>query len=87
MNWKNFAAAGFFAVLNVAAFSAYADVKNQSQAYTYGTHLDIKKVTSITGNGASTCDVVNARMTYLDSSGTQKTLDYSTLAECGNQGG
>lgn len=86
MNWNKFVAVGFFAVLNVAAFSAHADVNSESQAYTYGTHLDIKKVVSIVKNGASNCDIVNARMTYLDSSGTQKVLDYSTFAECGNQG-
>lgn len=87
MNWKNFTAASFFAVLNVAAFSAHADVKNPSQAYTYGTHLDIQKVISITAKDGNNCGIANARMTYLDASGTQKVLDYSTLAECGNQGG
>ncbi|KOY01719.1 DUF2790 domain-containing protein [Pseudomonas nunensis] len=83
MNWKTLATASFFAVLNVAAFSAHADDINQSQA---GTHLDIKKVISIVDNGGGNCGIVNARMTYLDSSGTQKVLDYSKFAECGNQG-
>lgn len=83
MNWSKFFAAGFFAVLNVAAFSAHADVTNDSQAR---THLDIKKVISIVDNGGGNCGIVNARMTYLDSSGTQKVLDYSKFAECGNQG-
>ncbi|RON44171.1 hypothetical protein BK666_17560 [Pseudomonas frederiksbergensis] len=82
MNWKTLATAGFFAVLNVAAFSAHADVSKASQ-----THLDIKKVISIVENGGSQCGIVNARMTYLDASGTQKVLDYSKFAECGNQGG
>jgi hypothetical protein len=40
MNWNKLVAAGFFAVLNVAAFSAHADVQ------THRSHLDIKKVIS-----------------------------------------
>ena len=87
MNWNKLATAGLFAVLSIAAFSAHADVNSPSQAYTYGTHLDIKKVVSIVKNGGSNCDIVNARMTYLDSSGMQRAFDYSTHAECGNQGG
>ncbi|AHZ73224.1 hypothetical protein OU5_6145 [Pseudomonas mandelii JR-1] len=38
-------------------------------------------------DGGANCGIVNARMTYLDSSGTQKVLDYSKFAACGNQGG
>lgn len=78
-------AASVFAVLNVAAFSAHADVKSEPQTYSYGTHLDIKKVISTVESGGI-CGIVNARMTYLDSSGTQKVLDYSKFAECANQG-
>ena len=86
MSINNVIVAGVFAVLNIAAFSAHADVKSAPQTYTYGTHLDIKKVISTVERGGS-CGIVNARMTYLDSSGTQKVLDYSKFAECANQGG
>lgn len=86
MNRKQLFAAGFFALLNVAAFSAHADVQTQPQTHAYGTHLDIKKVISTVEGGAH-CGIVNARMTYLDSSGMQQVLDYRKFAECGNQGG
>ncbi|WP_309677867.1 DUF2790 domain-containing protein [Pseudomonas sp.] len=86
MNWNKLIAASFFAVLNVAAFSAHAD-EAASQATSHGTHLDIKKVVSIVDNGDGNCGIVDARLTYLDSSGTQKVLDYSKFADCGNQGG
>lgn len=79
MNWNKLLAASFFAVLNIAAFSAHADVQT-------GTHLDVKKVISTVEDSAANCGIVNARMTYLDSNGTQKVLDYSKFAECGNQG-
>ena len=87
MNWNKLIAASFFAVLNVAAFSAHADVQAASQTTSHGTHLDIKKVVSVADNGGGNCGIVDARLTYLDSSGTQKVLDYSKFAECGNQGG
>ena len=87
MNWNTLATASLFAVLNVAAFSAHADVQTQPQTSAYGSHLDIKKVISSVENGGAHCGIVDARLTYLDSSGTQKVLDYSKFAECGNQGG
>ncbi|MCP1495347.1 hypothetical protein J2Y86_000054 [Pseudomonas migulae] len=87
MNRNTLFAASVFAILNIAAFSAHADVQPPSQTHAGGTHLDIKKVISTVDDGGSHCGIVNARMTYLDSSGTQKVLDYSKFAECGNQGG
>lgn len=87
MNWNALIAASFFAVLNVAAFSAQADVQAPPQETSHGTHLDIKKVISVVDNGDGNCGIVDARLTYLDSSGMQKALDYSKFAECGNQGG
>ncbi|MFJ3369694.1 DUF2790 domain-containing protein [Pseudomonas sp. NPDC086251] len=83
MNVNKLFAASVFAVLSVAAFSAHAD----SQTHAFGTHLDIKQVISTVEDGGAGCGIVNARMTYLDSSGVQKVLDYSKFAECGNQGG
>jgi hypothetical protein len=87
MNWNKLFAVSFFAVLNVAAFSAHADVRAISQTHASSTGLDIKKVIFTVEDGGANCAIVNARMTYLDSSGLQKVLDYSKFAECGNQGG
>ena len=87
MNCTKLFAIGFFALFNVVAFSAHADTQEKQQTYTYGTHLDIKKVISTVESGGDSCGIVSARMTYLDSSGTQKVLDYKKFAECGNQGG
>ncbi|VVM41566.1 hypothetical protein PS662_00320 [Pseudomonas fluorescens] len=86
MKLNTIIAASVFALLNVAAFSAHADVQSPPQTHAAGTHLDIKKVISTVETGGSACGIVNARMTYLDSSGVQKVLDYSKFADCGNQG-
>lgn len=87
MNLNKLFAASFFAVLSIAAFSVHADVQAQPQTYAYGAHLDIKQVISTVEDGGANCGIVNARLTYLDSSGSRKVLDYSKFAECGNQGG
>ena len=81
MNLSKIVAAGVFVVLNIAVLSAHADVQNHS------ANLDIKKVISIVQKDGANCGIVDAQMTYLDSSGVQKVLDYSKFAECGNQGG
>ncbi|MVV49689.1 DUF2790 domain-containing protein [Pseudomonas sp. PB120] len=85
MNRTRLIAASFFALLNVAAFSAHADAQSQPQTHA-NAHLDIKQVISTVEDSSANCGIVNARMTYLDSSGTRKVLDYSKLADCGNQG-
>jgi len=86
MNWNTLVAASFFAVLNITAFSAHANDQTQAQVAAHGAHLDIKKVLSTEDSGSG-CGIVNARLNYLDSSGTHKVLDYSKLADCANQGG
>lgn len=79
MNWKTLTAACLLAALNLGALPAMADAK--AETYTYGSHLDIQKVVSLTEDSSETCGVVNARMTYLDSHGDRHVLGYSKLAE------
>jgi hypothetical protein len=87
MNTKAIYAACLFAALNICAVSAHADVTAKPQTYTYGTHLDIQKVLSMTQDAGSSCGVVNARMTYLDSKGQTQVLDYSKFNESCHEGG
>ncbi|WP_371922081.1 DUF2790 domain-containing protein [Pseudomonas sp. 31-12] len=42
---------------------------------------------SIVDNDDGNCGIVDARMTYLDSTGNQKVLEYRKFAACDNQGG
>ncbi|MGE7955041.1 DUF2790 domain-containing protein [Pseudomonas sp. NPDC089530] len=79
-------AAGLFAALNIATLPAHAESNVQAQTYSYGTHLDIQKVLSMTEDAGPACGVVNARMTYLDSEGRTQILDYRKFANNCNDG-
>lgn len=86
MNTKAIYAACLFAALNICTLSARAESNVQAQTYTYGSHLDIQKVLSLTEESEPACGVVNARMTYLDSAGHEQALDYRKLANNCNDG-
>ncbi|MBP5967386.1 MULTISPECIES: DUF2790 domain-containing protein [Pseudomonas] len=79
-------AACLFAALNICTLSARAEAEVTAQTYSYGTHLDIKKVISLTQDDSVSCGIVDARMTYLDSAGNTRVLDYSKFADGCNDG-
>ncbi|NVZ52433.1 DUF2790 domain-containing protein [Pseudomonas sp. B6002] len=76
MNTKAIFAACLFAALNICTLSARAEATAVAHTYTYGTHLDVKQVLSMTQDASPACGVVNARMTYLDSHDQTQVLDY-----------
>lgn len=85
MTNKSVIAACLFAALNICTLSARAEAV-APQTYTYSTHLDIQKVLSMKEDQSMTCGIVDARMTYLDSAGQTRVLDYSKFADgCDNQ--
>ncbi|MCE0460677.1 MULTISPECIES: DUF2790 domain-containing protein [Pseudomonas] len=81
MNTKAIYATCLFAALNICTLSARAESNVQAQTYSYGTHLDIQKVLSISEDANPACGVVNARMTYLDSAGHEQALDYRKFSD------
>ena len=81
MNTKAIYAACLFAALNICTLSARAEGNVQAQTYTYGTHLDIQKVLSLTEDAGPDCGVVNAHMTYQDSAGHQQALNYRKFSD------
>jgi hypothetical protein len=81
MNTKAVYAACLFAALNICTLSARAEADVAPKTYTYGSHLDIRKVLSLTEDSTPSCGVVNARLTYLDSQSRTQVLDYSKLAD------
>ncbi|PYY68044.1 hypothetical protein CRX42_23855 [Pseudomonas jessenii] len=86
MNTKAIYAACLFAALNICTLSARAEADVAPKTYTYGSHLDIKKVVSLTEDSTPSCGVVNARLTYLDSQSETRVLDYSKFADnCNSQ--
>lgn len=87
MNQKNICAACVFAALNIGALSASAQDQVKPETYTYGTVLEVQEVLSLVEDVTSTCGVVNARMTYLDSAGQTQVLDYLKLSNSCLEGG
>lgn len=86
MNSKALYAACLFAALNICTLSARAESQVQPETYTYGSHLDVRKVLSITEGDGAACSVVNARMTYLDSQSQEHVLDYRKFSDHCNEG-
>lgn len=84
MNWKTLTTACLFGALSSGLLPTLA---HAGQTYTYGSHLDIQKVVSLSEAPSQTCGVVNAHMTYLDSHGQTQVLEYSKLAESCTRGG
>ncbi|UDI94976.1 MULTISPECIES: DUF2790 domain-containing protein [unclassified Pseudomonas] len=82
---KSIAAACLFAALNICTLSARAEADVTPQTYSYGSHLDIQKVVSLTQDNSMTCGIVDARLTYLDSAGKTRVLDYRKFADGCNQ--
>ncbi|MHC8367388.1 DUF2790 domain-containing protein [Pseudomonas sp. ZT5P21] len=82
MNTKAIYAACLFAALNICTLSARAEADVTSKTYNYGTHLDIKKVVSLTQDATHSCGIVDAQLTYLDSQGKTQVLDYRKFADC-----
>ncbi|MCF4994782.1 DUF2790 domain-containing protein [Pseudomonas syringae] len=85
MNSKSVIAACLFAALNICTLSARAEADVTPKTYSYGTHLDIKKVISLKQDNSVVCGIVDAEMTYLDSAGKTQVLDYRKFADgCDN---
>jgi hypothetical protein len=86
MNTKAVYATCLFAALNICTLSARAEATVKPETYTYGTPLDIKKVISMKQDAAPTCGIIDAQLTYLDSQGDTKVLDYRKFADGCNEG-
>ncbi|MHC8366872.1 DUF2790 domain-containing protein [Pseudomonas sp. ZT5P21] len=71
----------FLALSLAASLSAYAQgvrVALEAVPYVYGMHLDIAKVIDIT-QVADVCGPVPVQMTYKDSQGDIRILEYSVI--------
>ena len=82
MSTKAIYAACLFAALNICTLSARAEADVSARTYSYGTHLDIKKVVSLTQDTTNACGIVDAQLTYLDSQNKTQVLDYRKIADC-----
>jgi hypothetical protein len=64
--------------------STAASTQGPVETYTYGTKLDIKRVIEVS-EIANECGPVPARMTYEDSQGQRRTIEYQVMGSgCSN---
>jgi hypothetical protein len=64
--------------------STVASSQSSLETYTYGTKLDIKRVIEVS-QVADECGPVPARMTYEDSQGQRRTIEYQVMGTgCSN---
>lgn len=64
-----------FWIAGLALFAQLANAEPQAEQYQYGDRLDIAKVVSVEIPSGG-CEVVEATMTYLDSTGETHVLSY-----------
>lgn len=70
--------------LTLAALTGYAqaDTSNvPAKPYHYGMPIDVAKVISLEEPPSADCEVVNAKLTYLDSSGNVEAFTYFKMAQ------
>ncbi|MBP2697507.1 DUF2790 domain-containing protein [Pseudomonas aeruginosa] len=74
------------ATFNFASLAVQAAERVTPEPYHYGMHLDIRKVVALHEEASARCQVVDARMEYLDSNGQLRSLAYRKFADtCANQ--
>ncbi|AVR66215.1 MULTISPECIES: DUF2790 domain-containing protein [Pseudomonas aeruginosa group] len=76
-----------FAALAAPAFAAQPAAPVAIESYHYGMPLDVRKVVATQEQASTTCEIVDARMDYLDSSGKLHSLAYRKYASACSQGG
>lgn len=86
MNTQNLSIAGLLVVIALSGSPLLAKEQTQVPAYEYGMPLDIAKVIRIDAPTSPMCEVVQAKMTYLNTQGVKKHLSFLQLAEvCSKQ--
>ncbi|NBA98634.1 DUF2790 domain-containing protein [Pseudomonas sp. R5(2019)] len=74
-------------VLVLSCVAPGVQAQNHVATYEYGMKLDIAKVVEMKAPDPMTCEVVQAQMTYLDSGGQLRTLNYLKLSDyCSREG-
>ncbi|WP_420233529.1 DUF2790 domain-containing protein [Pseudomonas sp. ABY48] len=86
MNIRNLSIAGLLAVISLSGSPLLAKEATHFPAYEYGMPLDIARVIHIEEATSPVCEVVQAKMTYLNTQGAKKHVSFLQLAEaCSTQ--
>lgn len=85
MKTRQFVAGAFAALALISASASFA--AEQTQPYRYGQKLDVAEVISLQEADSANCGVVEAQMTYRDSTGALQSITYLKQSDsCHNQG-
>lgn len=76
MNSHTFSLVSLLLVTSLGSTSLLAEERTETPAYTYGTQLDVARVVRIEEPQPRTCEVVQAKMTYVTSRGVTETLTF-----------
>ncbi|WP_207282251.1 DUF2790 domain-containing protein [Pseudomonas sp. FW300-N2F2] len=86
MKIQNLSIAGLLVIIALSGSPLLAKEQTQVPAYEYGMPLDIAKVIRIEAPTSPMCEVVQAKMTYLNTQGAKKHVSFLQLAEaCSKQ--
>ena len=86
MKTQNLSIAGLLVVIALSGSPLLAKDQTQFPAYEYGMPLDIARVIHIEAATSPVCEVVQAKMTYLNTQGVKKRVSFLQLAQaCSTQ--
>jgi len=81
MNIQNLSIASLLAVITLSGSPLFAKENTEPPAYEYGMPLDIARAIRIEAPSSQVCEVVRAKMTYVDSQGQTRQVSFLQLAE------
>lgn len=74
------------AVFSFGSLAVQAAESIPVERYRYGTQLDVQKLLATHEESSRWCQVVDARMDYLDSQGQKRSLGYRKLSSACSEG-
>jgi hypothetical protein len=81
MNIPNLSIAGLLAIIALSGSPLFAQEQADPPDYEYGMPLDIAQVVRIDEPRSRVCEVVRAKMTYVNTQGETQHISYLKLAE------
>ncbi|ERI49980.1 hypothetical protein N878_02055 [Pseudomonas sp. EGD-AK9] len=74
------------AAFSFGSLAVQADESIPVERYRYGAQLDVQKVLALHEEPSADCQVVSARMDYLDSMDQKRSLEYRKLSSSCSEG-
>ncbi|MDR6957989.1 hypothetical protein J2W43_001970 [Pseudomonas brassicacearum] len=81
MNIQNVSITGLLAVITLSGSPLFAEEQSAPPEYEYGMPLDIAQVVRIDEPRSQVCEVVRAKMTYVDTQGVTQRISFLKLTE------